>query len=77
MRPEIEELLRREKCLTDDQRILVMEDMDLALERCEQHILAEASAQSRELLPLPQWLARELGAMRPDSASSATSRRWS
>lgn len=61
MRPEIEEMLRREKCLTDDKRILVMEDMDHALEWCEQHILAEASAQSRELLPIPQWLAREFG----------------
>jgi SulP family sulfate permease len=61
MRPEIEELLRREKCLTDDKRILVMEDMDHALEWCEQHILAEASAQSREFLPMPLWLARELG----------------
>lgn len=61
LRPEIEEMLRREKCLTDDKRILVMEDMDHALEWCEQHILSEASAQSREFLPIPMWLARELG----------------
>jgi sulfate permease, SulP family len=40
---------------------LVIEDMDHALEWCEQHILSEASAQSRELLPIPQWLAREFG----------------
>lgn len=61
MRPDIEEMLRREKCLTNDKRILVMEDMDHALEWCEQHILEEASSQSREFLPIPQWLAREFG----------------
>ena len=61
LRPEIEEMLKREKCLADDKRILVVEDMDHALERCEQHILEEASAQSREFLPIPLWLAREFG----------------
>lgn len=61
MKPEIEAMLRREKCITDDKRCLVLPDMDRALEHCEQRILSDASSATKEDLYAPEWLTRELG----------------
>jgi SulP family sulfate permease len=61
LRPDTEAMLRRERCLTDDSRCLVQENLDVALEWCEQQILLAHASESQLHRPLSEWLARELG----------------
>jgi SulP family sulfate permease len=42
----MEQLLRREKCLRDDQVCVALPELDRALERCEEAILAETSREA-------------------------------
>lgn len=57
---DIEDMLRRERCLSDDDRCMVKADLDLALEWCEQQILTQDAAISQRRL-VTEWLSRELG----------------
>ncbi len=63
---DVEEMLRRERCLSDDDRCLVKADLDQALEWCEQQILIQDAGISQRRL-VSEWLSRELGG--PERAS--------
>jgi SulP family sulfate permease len=59
--PEMERALRREHCIRDDNVCLVFDDLDRALEWCEQRALAMEPSLSRIDLPFVQRLAKEFG----------------
>jgi SulP family sulfate permease len=48
LQPEMERLLRRERCLRDDEVCLALPDLDRALERCEQMALIDKELSRHE-----------------------------
>jgi SulP family sulfate permease len=63
LEPEMERALRREHCLRDDNVCLVFDDLDRALEWCEQRALAMEPSLSRIDLPFVQRLAKEFNSL--------------
>lgn len=63
LNPEMERALRREHCVRDDDVCLVFDDLDNALEWCEQRAVMYETSLSRVDMPFVQRLAKEFGSV--------------
>ncbi|MBP6608283.1 MAG: cyclic nucleotide-binding domain-containing protein [Deltaproteobacteria bacterium] len=60
---EMERALRREHCIRDDDVCVVFDDLDAALEWCEQRAVVNEPSLSRIDMPFVQRLAKEFGSL--------------
>jgi SulP family sulfate permease len=60
---EMERALRREHCIRDDDVCVVFDDLDAALEWCEQRAVVNEPSLSRVDMPFVQRLAKEFGSL--------------
>jgi len=63
LQPDMERILRREGCITDDQVVLAFKDLDAALDWCEQTALGLEPSLHRIDLPFEQRLGKEFGSV--------------
>ncbi len=61
LQPDMERILRREGCIREDKVALVFEDLDIALEWCEEAALEMEPSLHRNDLPFEQRLGKEFG----------------